>query len=96
MVLGRYWHISEYDLVQILEDNNYNNKQQVKVPKLLRIYAFGKNIRDEDLTLPYYVLQKPTYEQIMGADSITKEFLIYLNDAFRIYFSSDDKIYVEI
>ena len=23
MVLGRYWHISEYDLVQILEDNNY-------------------------------------------------------------------------
>jgi len=39
-----YWHVKEADLIEELESFNYYRKEDVKIPKLLHKYAFGKDI----------------------------------------------------
>ena len=86
-----YWHIKEIELIQELETYNYNHKEKVKISKLLHNYA-----QKDKTELPYYILQNPTYDQIMNRDAENKEFLIYLHEIFTLYFSGDKEIIVEI
>ena len=91
-----YWHVKEADLIEELESFNYYRKEDVKIPKLLHKYAFGKDIQVNELALPYYILKKLTYEQIMDKNALNKEFLIYLNQTFMLYFSNNDEVIVEV
>ena len=87
----QYWHIKEIELIQELESYNYNHKEKIKIPKLLRNYA-----QINEIELPYYILKNPTYDQIMSRNAENKEFLIYLHEIFTLYFSGDKEIIVEI
>ena len=86
-----YWHIKENELITELKTYNYDNKKTINIFNLLRNYAQITKIE-----LPYYILKNPTYEQIMDKNAENKEFLIYLEQIFRLYFSADDEIIVEI
>jgi hypothetical protein len=89
MNVKRYWHVNETDLIQELENFNYSNKN-INISELLSTQV------DSYYNDFSYILKNPSYEQIMNATDDDKEFLIYLNQIFRIYFCNDDEVIVEV